>query len=199
MADKQEILVFTQEFSTFSLEFLKNHPQTSLQELISEFTKQKENQNVVEKKLYDGTFKEAFRSEYQDPLGVIAYLHQKLCFYTEAWNPDEYYFPGVAGVQTSGSGKSRSFITLSQKGVYVVYCSFLSENSTGYPKRSAIANYLSTNQISAEESELRFISFICACLLAVGICVREGISPSHLINNHLPSDKNSDDKFWLWI
>src|SRR5438128_1260581 len=111
-----------------------------------------------------GFLADAFRREYRDPLGVMTYLHQKLCAYTEAWDPDKYYFPGVAGVQTSGSGKSKSFITLSQKGVYVIYCSFLSENSTGYPKRSAIADYLTTPHLSAMESERRFICFICACL-----------------------------------
>src|SRR5688572_20738715 len=104
------------------------------------------------------------------------------------------YRSHITGVQTSGSEKSKSFITISQKDVYVIYCSFMEEDSTEYPKRSAIVNFLSM-RLSATESKLRFVCFIYACLLAVGICHRENISPSHLMDNHLPSDKNSDNKF----
>ena len=68
-----------------------------------------------------------------------------------------------------------------------------------FPKISTIADCLNSDSLSVIEIEQQFIYFICSCLDAVAICHHEGINPQHLLDNHLPSGSESDNKFWQWV
>ncbi|KAI9316581.1 hypothetical protein DFJ73DRAFT_929305 [Zopfochytrium polystomum] len=83
---------------------------------------------------------EAFSRTFADPDEYLEILRRQLLQYAEEYS-DLFYFPGVSIVQTSGSGKSRAITELS-KSFYVVYCSFMRKDSSGYPQRSYIADEL---------------------------------------------------------
>ncbi|KAI9336654.1 hypothetical protein DFJ73DRAFT_20226 [Zopfochytrium polystomum] len=83
---------------------------------------------------------EAFSRTFADPDEYLEILRRQLLQYAEEYS-DRFYFPGVSIVQTSGSGKSRAIAELS-KSFYVVYCSFMRKDSSGYPQRSYIADEL---------------------------------------------------------
>ena len=106
----------------------------------------------------------AFKGSYCDPNHLGTYLYGKITKYTKAWDPNEYYFPGVAIIQTTGSGKTKSVTELAKYGVYVIYCSFLKVGSTGFPHRSLIASFLLSNQDSYNEHmEMKYICYINIC------------------------------------
>ena len=102
----------------------------------------------------------AFSRMYNDKTGARAKALKTLSEHSKSWDHTKYYFPGTAVVQSSGSGKSRMLTSMHECGVYVVYCSFLEDLATGYPKRSNFANDLLENEYSS--MEFRFLSFYLA-------------------------------------
>lgn len=63
-------------------------------------------------------------------------LHKQLIKLRGRLDKRTYYSPYCALVQSSGVGKSRALMELSQLGVYVCYCSLASSSTTAYPPRT---------------------------------------------------------------
>ncbi|KAK9708089.1 hypothetical protein K7432_009833 [Basidiobolus ranarum] len=151
-------------------------------DIISHYIKRNYNLSLVEniRIMPDtGALIQSWSANYEDPNDVLPYIYKKLANMCDSWNPNNYYYPGVAAVQTSGAGKSKTFCSLTKLGTYVVYCSFLSVESTGYPKRSPIADTLSAYEHSDQyEAQLSFLAFIAASVDAVTACVDLKIDPA---------------------
>jgi hypothetical protein len=98
---------------------------------------------------------------YNTPLDDRAarYIKNQLTDLVNQWNRTEWYYPGTALVQSSGSGKSRSVVALEELGVHVVYCSFM--NGKGFPTKSAIANDIQRGD------DVLFARYYYACLEVV--------------------------------
>jgi hypothetical protein len=100
-----------------------------------------------------------FEKKLPDNNTALNHLHDKLGDFAKLWNAKDYYYPGTSIIQTSGSGKSKTVCALSQLGVFVVYCSFMGENASGYPKRSSVANILADAKDTTAEKENQFIHY----------------------------------------
>ncbi len=96
----------------------------------------------------------------EDPAEVIK---ESLDDYAKNWNPDDYYFPGTSIIQSSGIGKSRNIIDLWKHGVFVFYCSFMSTQAQGYPRRTAVAKAI-LSEDSEEDLQQNFIAYFAACI-----------------------------------
>ncbi len=98
---------------------------------------------------------------YNTPLDDRAarYITNQLTDLVNQWNRTEWYYPGTALVQSSGSGKSRSVVALEELGVHVVYCSFM--NGKGFPTKSAIADDIQRGD------DVLFARYYYACLEVV--------------------------------
>ncbi|KAK9766849.1 hypothetical protein K7432_003745 [Basidiobolus ranarum] len=106
-----------------------------------------------------GALIQSWSANYEDPNDVLPYVYKKLANMCDSWNPYNYYYPGVAAVQTSGAGKSKTFCR--------------------YPKSSPIADTLSAYEHSDQyEAQLSFLAFITASVDAVTACVDLKIDPA---------------------
>jgi hypothetical protein len=115
----------------------------------------KENQAKVEK---------AFSVRFPDSEKPCEALMVALGNVAQKWKSSVYYFPGTSIVQSSGMGKSRAIIDLAHKGVYVFYCSFLMDESSGYPKKSSIASSLKGNLHDFRKYFQSCLKFLNTCL-----------------------------------
>ena len=73
------------------------------------------------------------------------YLKDQIKILMDKYNPIDYYGPFTTLCQASGFGKSRASYNLVDEGMYVVYCCLRPESSSGYPKRSCLADFLLSN------------------------------------------------------
>lgn len=73
------------------------------------------------------------------------YLNDQIKILMDKFNPIDYYGPFTTVCQASGFGKSRACYSLVDVGFYVVYCCLRLESSSGYPKRSCLADFLLSN------------------------------------------------------
>jgi hypothetical protein len=90
---------------------------------------------------------------------ALNHLHRKLGEFAGQWNANTFYYPGSSIIQTSGSGKSKTVCALSQLGVFVIYCSFMGQSATGYPKRSSVADILADANDTTQIKEEQFIKY----------------------------------------
>jgi hypothetical protein len=123
--------------------------------------------------------KNAFDRQYKDPHGARLNAFTTLQEYERDWRPGDYYFPGVAIIQSSGLGKSKMLTSMHELGVHVVYCSFMKNKQNGYPKRTLFADYFTSK---ADEIEMRFTCFYLACneLVKEAIDKKEGATSFYL-------------------
>jgi len=117
---------------------------------------------------------QAFERPYNDISGARAHAFLTLSEYARKWDRNSWYYPGTAIVQSSGSGKSKMVLSMTELDVYVFYCSFMSSTSSRVPARSAFAHYFLGN-FPGSESELllRFLSFFLAASV-----LKRGKTPS---------------------
>jgi hypothetical protein len=126
-------------------------------------------------------------AEFDKPLSnndmTLLYLKNKLSSYAELWDPDKYYYPGTSIIQTSGSGKSRTVLALAQHGVFVVYCSLMSENSSGFPTRSAVADSLASDKPSNKEHQFTLYYALCLTYLYNFLLEKEKLGVEMKVQN----------------
>ncbi|KAI9325467.1 hypothetical protein DFJ73DRAFT_965817 [Zopfochytrium polystomum] len=133
--------------------------------------------------------KRAFQREFTDPLHYLISFRKELEKAASGWK-DKYYYPGVSLIQTSGSGKSRAVaqlaIPISKKmpGLFVVYCSFMAKDASGFPGRSKIAD-----RLLAAVDESDFMRYFAACYALI-----KDESTESFLQKLI--DPTSADKFW---
>ncbi|KAJ1565944.1 hypothetical protein HK405_011283, partial [Cladochytrium tenue] len=128
----------------------------------------------------------AFKREFKDPDNYVNRLYEDLERYAKAWERGGYYFPGASIIQTSGSGKSRAMRELAKHGVYVVYCSFMKGDASGFPRRSDIAEELLRPETS-------FLAYFLACGGVVDNYIKDGVEPDKVFEQTIGSLQR---KFW---
>ena len=76
-------------------------------------------------------------------------------------NPENYYAPFTAIIQSSGMGKTRMLENLSKKdGVCVVYCNLNDPDKNSFPPRTKIfANYLLEQDLKRKDLEKRVYTY----------------------------------------
>ncbi|KAI9356577.1 hypothetical protein DFJ73DRAFT_231130 [Zopfochytrium polystomum] len=169
----QELLKFK-----FKITFRKSQPSPALRALPEE-----------------AKLSSAFHQNFLDPHGYIPRLRKDLEESADGWHTNSYYYPGVTLVQTSGSGKSRAVAQLASRiskdkdGLRVVYCSFMQPGSTGYPKRSKIADKLVLCQ---DESEFKY--YFAACFEAV---MEDRNTPQKILERQ--TNHATQEAFWTGI
>lgn len=98
-----------------------------------------------EKKRYqspkDESVEKAFGLEFVDNNHLVDRILEQLREMASAWDESIYYSPCTSFVQSSGCGKSRTVFEIAKKA-FVFYVSFMPSASSGYPRRSLIADYL---------------------------------------------------------
>ncbi|KAJ3341897.1 hypothetical protein HDU83_006382 [Entophlyctis luteolus] len=130
----------------------------------------------------------AFERPFEDPAKYLDAIVNTIRLYASAYNPMDYYFPAVSLVQTSGSGKSRAMIQMADRGLFVVYCSFMRFSSSGFPRRTKIANNL-----------LKFHKNLF--LLYFAACFDEAMKYKNKHREFLKHqmDPKTEDRFWARI
>ncbi|KAJ3336557.1 hypothetical protein HDU83_009326, partial [Entophlyctis luteolus] len=131
----------------------------------------------------------AFERPFEDPAKYLDAMENTIRRYASEYNPEKHYFPGASLVQTSGSGKSRAMIKMADKGLFVVYCSFMNASSSGFPRRSKIADTL----LDLRQKNIFSLYFAA--------CFDEAMKYK---NNHgeflkLQMDQSTHDGFWASI
>lgn len=90
-----------------------------------------------------------------------SFLSHKIKLMIENFQKYNYYAPYTVVCQSSGFGKSRACTSLAEIDFYVVYCCLRKKDSTGYPKRSCLAdNLLSTESDIKNYFKCYFGAFI---------------------------------------
>ena len=87
------------------------------------------------------------------------YIKSCLTYIVNNWNKSNWYYPGTALIQSSGSGKSRSVVALENLDVNVVYCSFM--DGKGFPGKSEIADEIVNGE------DVKFARYYYACLKVI--------------------------------
>ncbi|KAJ1542873.1 hypothetical protein HK405_009672, partial [Cladochytrium tenue] len=137
---------------------------------------------------FANNLEKAFVRSFDDPDGYLAVLKSDLEEYAGDCGA-QHYFPGVAIIQASGSGKSRAVMELTKQGLYVVYCSFMPAGWSGFPRRSTIAN-------SLLDPFGNFETYFMACYDCYVEYKYEGKSAAEFLESH--TGRNQDD-FWELI
>ncbi len=106
---------------------------------------------------------EAFNTHFKGEVDPAKLIKESLDDYAKKWHPDYDYFPGTSIIQSSGIGKSRNIIDLWKHGVFVFYCSFMSEQAQGYPRRTEVAKAILSEE-SEEDLQQNFIAYFAACI-----------------------------------
>ncbi len=105
----------------------------------------------------------AFNAHFKGKEDPVEVIKASLDEYVDKWQPDYDLFPGRTIIQSSGMGKSRNIIDLWKHGVFVFYCSFMSEQAQGYPGRTEVANRLLSGR-TEEDVKQNFIAYFAACI-----------------------------------
>ncbi|KAI9352536.1 hypothetical protein DFJ73DRAFT_830066 [Zopfochytrium polystomum] len=112
----------------------------------------------------------AFHQDFLDPHGYIPRLRKDLEESADGWHTNSYYYPDKDGLR-------------------VVYCSFMQPGSTGYPKRSKIADKLVLCQ---DESEFKY--YFAACFEAV---MEDRNTPQKILERQ--TNHATQEAFWTGI
>ncbi|KAI5287713.1 hypothetical protein KEM54_005802 [Ascosphaera aggregata] len=133
-------------------------------------------------------------------------VYRRICQYNQSWTSIHYLSPYTSIVGPSGIGKSYIVSQLArQHKAYVVYISLAVPRSSGYPRRSPLADFISNINFAdmalvGEEERMKFDDtsaimvenwkqLILVCYLEVLACIKIGISPSQFYNMQLDEDQ----------
>lgn len=111
--------------------WMKNSSINKEKEIVQELTKE--------------SFKIKIRKNAALEFSSEQYLADKIRMLISKYD-SKYYGPFTTLCQSSGFGKSRACEALVNQNFYVVYCCLRAQNSTGYPPRSCLANYLTMQE-----------------------------------------------------
>ncbi|KAJ1555818.1 hypothetical protein HK405_012449 [Cladochytrium tenue] len=141
------------------------------------------------------SLRENFGLKLVDKEHYVSAMLNKLQGYLGEWDAKAggYYWPGTALIQSSGTGKSRLVRELTAHGIFVVYCSFLQWESSGFPRRSPeIADYLAKTNAGDD-----FFAYYIACAELVEDAYRRKESPREFYERQI--DLKNGLRFWRLV